>query len=64
MLRYENMPKAAQYLPVAESLENDKGVELKVYQCSDCGLVQLSNKPVPYHTFYIKSMCKHANIVM
>ena len=64
LLWYENMPRAAQFLPDAESLENDKGVDLEVCQCLGCGLVQLSNKPVPYHTFYIKSMCKHANIVM
>ena len=48
LLRYENMPAVAQFLPDAESLPSDKGVDLVVCQCSGCGLVQLSNDPVPY----------------
>ncbi|MBF0558423.1 MAG: methyltransferase domain-containing protein [Nitrospirae bacterium] len=48
LLRYENMPKAAQFLPDAESLESERGVDLEVCQCSGCGLVQLNNEPVPY----------------
>ncbi|MCD6399141.1 MAG: methyltransferase domain-containing protein [Candidatus Aenigmarchaeota archaeon] len=55
LLRYENMPKAAQFLPDAESLERDKGVDLEVYQCSGCGLVQLSNGPVPYYKEVIRA---------
>jgi 2-polyprenyl-3-methyl-5-hydroxy-6-metoxy-1,4-benzoquinol methylase len=49
------MPKAAQYLPDAESLESDKGVDLEVCQCSGCGLVQLSNDPVPYYKEVIRA---------
>jgi len=48
LLQYENMPKAAQFLPDAGTLKSDKGVDLEVCQCSGCGLVQLSNDPVPY----------------
>lgn len=55
LLRYENMPGAAQYLPDAESIENDKGVNLEVCQCSGCGLVQLSNDPVPYYREVIRA---------
>lgn len=55
LLRYENMPGAAQYLPDAESLESDKGVDLEVCQCSGCGLVQLSNDPVPYYKEVIRA---------
>lgn len=55
LLRYENMPSAAQYLPDAESLEMDKGITLEVYQCLGCGLVQLSNEPVPYYKEVIRS---------
>ena len=55
LLRYENMPKAAQFLPDAESLESDKGVDLEVCQCSGCGLVQLSNEPVPYYKEVIRA---------
>lgn len=55
LLRYENMPRAAQYLPDAGSLEGDKGVDLEVCQCSGCGLVQLSNDPVPYYREVIRA---------
>ena len=55
LLRYENMPRAAQFLPDAESLERDKGVDLEVFQCSGCGLVQLSNAPVPYYREVIRA---------
>ena len=49
LLRYENMPKAAQFMPDAGSLKNDQGVDLEVCQCAGCGFVQLSNIPVPYY---------------
>ncbi len=55
LLRYVNMPKAAQFLPDAESLERDKGVDLEICQCSGCGLVQLSNDPVPYYKDVIRA---------
>jgi len=55
LLRYENMPRAAQFLPDAESLESDKGVGLEVCQCSGCGLVQLSNESVPYYKDVIRA---------
>lgn len=55
LLRYENMPKAAQYLPDAESLASDKGVDIEICQCSGCGLVQLSNDPVPYFKEVIRA---------
>jgi SAM-dependent methyltransferase len=49
------MPKAAQFLPDAQSLESEKGVDLIVCQCSRCGLVQLSNEPVPYYKEVIRA---------
>ena len=55
LLRYENMPRAAQFLPDAESLESDNGVDLEVCQCSGCGLVQISNDPVPYYKEVIRA---------
>lgn len=55
LLRYENMPRAAQFLPDAKSLEKDKGVDMEVCQCSGCGLVQLSNNPVPYYKEVIRA---------
>lgn len=55
LLRYENMPKAAQNFPAADSLECETGVDLTVCQCSGCGLVQLSNDPVPYYREVIRA---------
>lgn len=55
LLRYENMPKAAQFLPDKVALKSDKGVNLEVRQCSGCGLVQLASPPVPYYRQVIRS---------
>jgi len=55
LLRYVNMPKTAQFLPDAESLGSDNGVDLDICQCSGCGLVQLSNDPVPYYKEVIRA---------
>lgn len=55
LLRFENMPKAAQFLPDAGSLEQESGVDLEVHQCSACGLVQLNSDPVPYYREVIRS---------
>jgi len=55
LLRYENMPKAAQFMPDAQSLINDNGVNLEVCQCSGCGLVQLSSPPVTYYREVIRA---------
>ena len=55
LLGYAHMPKAAQYLPDKQTLKNDKGVRLVVRQCSGCGLVQLTNKPVSYYKEVIRA---------
>jgi SAM-dependent methyltransferase len=55
LLHYENMPAAAQFLPDADSLQSDRGIELKVYQCPACGLVQLNNDPVSYYKEVIRA---------
>jgi SAM-dependent methyltransferase len=55
LLRYENMPGAAQSFPDAGSLDSDRGVDLEVCQCSGCGLVQLSGAPVPYYEDVIRA---------
>ena len=49
LLRYKNMPKAAQFLPAKADLPREKGVDLDIMQCSGCGLVQLACAPVPYY---------------
>lgn len=55
LLRYKNMPKFAQFLPDAQSLKSDRGVDLEVYQCSGCGLVQLNSQPVTYYREVIRA---------
>jgi 2-polyprenyl-3-methyl-5-hydroxy-6-metoxy-1,4-benzoquinol methylase len=42
------MPAAAQCLPTAEQVADDRGVALSLHQCDGCGLVQLDTSPVPY----------------
>lgn len=56
LLHYKNMPKAAQFLPEAESLDEENGVDLEVRQCSGCGLVQLNNDPVPYYREVVRAV--------
>jgi SAM-dependent methyltransferase len=55
LLRYENMPKAAQKFAGADSLERETGADLTVSQCAGCGLVQLDNDPVPYYREVIRA---------
>lgn len=55
LLQYANMPKAAQNFPKATDLEDETGVDLEVCQCTGCGLVQLSNEPVPYYREVIRA---------
>ena len=62
LLRYEHMPGAAQYLPDAESLGKDVGVALEVCQCAGCGLVQLTNAPVPYYREVIRAAAVSAEM--
>jgi SAM-dependent methyltransferase len=55
ILIYKNMPAAAQNLPERKDLNKDNGVDLNVYQCGNCGLVQLDSKPVPYYKEVIRA---------
>lgn len=55
LLRYTNMPKAAQNFPYAADLGLETGVDLEVCQCTGCGLVQLPGEPVPYYREVIRA---------
>jgi len=55
LLIYQNMPKAAQYFPERENLQQEKGIDLALYQCPMCGLVQLMEEPVPYYREVIRA---------
>ena len=56
LLPYENLPNAAQYLPAQEEWATEKGVDLRGCQCTQCGLVQLDNDPVPYYKEVIRAV--------
>ncbi len=51
----KNMPSGAQNIPAADELDRDKGVDLCLYQCTGCGLVQLDCDPVPYYQDVIRA---------
>lgn len=55
LLRYENMPKSAQFFPDKKTLKEDHGINLEIYQCSGCGLVQLNSEPVSYYRRVIRA---------
>lgn len=55
LLCYSNMPASAQGFPTYENLAQDKGVDLEVFECSACGMIQLSNQPVPYYREVIRA---------
>ena len=55
LLKLENMPKSAQFFPNWEEAENETGVCLELYECSYCGLLQLSGEPVPYFRDVIRA---------
>ena len=49
IMQLNGMPKAAQYYPTKEEFVEDKGINLEIFQCSACGLVQLNIGPVEYY---------------
>ncbi len=55
ILVLKNMPCGAQSFLRKEELSKDKGVDLKIYQCSSCGLVQLAGEPVSYYREVIRA---------
>ncbi len=55
ILHYKNMPKAAQFFPTKDELAMEMGVELALYQCPKCGLIQLLDDPVPYYRDVIRT---------
>ena len=55
LVRYANMPRVAQFFPDASTREADRGLDLIVWQCSGCGLVQLDGDPVHYYKDVIRA---------
>mgnify|MGYP002026709347 CR=1 FL=1 len=55
LLHFKNMPKAAQFLPGMADLAEDQGIDLDVYQCGSCGLIQIINEPVSYYKEVVRA---------
>lgn len=55
VLAYRNMPKAAQHFPDAAGLADERGSDLDLHECDECGLIQLACAPVPYYREVIRA---------
>lgn len=54
-LSLPNMPACAQNIPSEDELSVDKGINLNLYQCPCCGLIQLDCPPVYYYRDVIRA---------
>lgn len=55
LLRFENMPNGAQFMPDQSTLHQDVGVTLDIYQCESCGVVQVMGTPVHYYREVVRA---------
>lgn len=56
LLQYDGMPKSAQFFPDREEILTERGVDIRLYQCPWCGLLQLEGEPVPYFREVIRAV--------
>lgn len=54
-LSLHGMPSCAQNIPGQDSFYKDVGMDLNLFQCRSCGLVQLDCDPVPYYRDVIRA---------
>ena len=52
----DNMPSRVQFLPVENELADDTGMQLNLYQCDYCGLIQFDCSPVYYYRDVIRAV--------
>lgn len=50
-----DMPASAQNIPSQDELRKDVGIDLQLYQCSGCGLIQFDCEPVSYYRDVIRA---------
>lgn len=55
LLSLPDMPSSAQNIPTFEEIDSDSSLELNLYQCPCCGLVQLDVEPVNYYRQVIRA---------
>lgn len=47
-IKLENIPRGGHVLPKSDQLDADFGVDLEVYECENCGLVQIAAESLVY----------------
>lgn len=55
LMECKNMPASAQDLLSSDDISTGKGINLKLYQCKCCGLVQFNCEPVSYYRDVIRA---------
>lgn len=55
LLRLNNMPQSAQGFLTPDDVKTDKGVDLSIFECAACGLVQANCAPVSYYREVIRT---------
>lgn len=56
VLTYRNMPARAQNFPSDGNVDVDKGIDLDILQCPDCGLIQIEGEPVDYYRDVLRAV--------
>src|SRR5436305_14141853 len=60
-----NVPRGVQHFLEPDQCDSDRGIDIEIYQCSFCGLIQLRSEPVIYEatetsaTAYSPAMSDH-----
>lgn len=55
LLKYDGMPKSAQFFPGKEEAKTEQGVNIILKQCLYCGLIQAVGNPVSYYRDVIRA---------
>ena len=55
LFKLNHAPASAQDIPDAEEVKVDCGIDLDLYQCPACGLVQFDCEPVSYYRDVIRA---------
>lgn len=55
LMRFSNLPASAQNIPDKNEIGNDHGIDLDLFQCRKCGLVQFDCSPVEYYRNVIRA---------
>lgn len=55
LITFNNMPASAQKIPTQSEIQSEHGINLELYQCKRCGLVQFKCEPVQYYRDVIRA---------